>query len=111
MISFRETCPRVRCPVQFDAFSRVDPVPGAVAKSPARGRNGGRDRVTLAPCGRHPMSRYDAYVHRVQRIGPLAGAVAGAVLGFAWGAAKIGLGAGILFAACGAFAGLLLASI
>jgi hypothetical protein len=54
--------------------------------------------------------KYDVYVNRVQRISPWAGAIAGGMLGFAWGL-DIGVGAGLFFAACGAFGGLLLASI
>ena len=55
--------------------------------------------------------KYDAYVNRVQRISPWAGAIAGGILGFAWGMAHIGIDAGLFFAACGAFAGMLLASV
>jgi hypothetical protein len=55
--------------------------------------------------------KYDVYVERVQRISPWAGAIAGGMLGFAWGIVHIGVGAGIFFAACGAFAGMLLAAI
>jgi hypothetical protein len=55
--------------------------------------------------------KYDAYVNRVQRISPWAGAIAGGILGFAWGIAHIGVDAGLFFAGCGAFAGMLLASI
>jgi hypothetical protein len=55
--------------------------------------------------------KYDVYVDRVQRISPWAGAIAGGILGFAWGLTHIGFGAGLFFAGCGAFGGMLLASI
>jgi len=55
--------------------------------------------------------KYDTYVNRVQKISPWAGAIAGGVLGFCWGFAHIGIGAGLFFGGCGAFAGMLLASI
>lgn len=54
---------------------------------------------------------YDVYVNRVQRISPWAGAIAGGILGFAWGMTHIGLGAGLFFGACGAFGGMLVAAV
>jgi len=55
--------------------------------------------------------KYDAYVNRVQRISPWAGAIAGGLLGALWGFAHIGVGAALFFGACGAFGGMLLAAI
>ena len=55
--------------------------------------------------------KYDDYVSRVQRCAAWTGAIAGGLSAFAWGYAQIGLGAGILFGAGGAFFGMLLAAI
>ncbi len=54
---------------------------------------------------------YDDYVSKVQRISAWTGGVVGGLLAFTWGCAKIGVGAGILFGACGAFAGVLVGAV
>jgi hypothetical protein len=55
--------------------------------------------------------RYDDYVSAVQRGGAWGGGIVGGLLAFAWAYTTIGLGAGIVFGACGAFAGTLVAAI
>lgn len=55
--------------------------------------------------------KYDDYVNAVRRFGAWGGGIAGGVIGFAWGYAKIGFGAGIIFGVCGGFIGTLLAAI
>lgn len=59
--------------------------------------------------GRH--LKYDDYVNAVQRCAAWTGGIAGGVLAFVWGYSKIGLMAGIVFGACGAFIGMLVAAI
>ena len=55
--------------------------------------------------------KYDDYVSAVQRCAAWSGGIVGGVLAFVWGYTKIGLGAGILFGAGGAFVGTLVAAI
>ena len=55
--------------------------------------------------------KYDDYVSAVQRCAAWIGGIVGGLLAFVWGYTKIGLVAGILFGACGAFGGTLAAVI
>ena len=43
--------------------------------------------------------KYDDYVSKVQRFSAWTGGVVGGLLAFAWGCAKIGIGAGVVFGA------------
>ena len=55
--------------------------------------------------------KYDDYVSSVQRCAAWTGGIAGGLFAFAWGYGQIGLGAGILFGAGGAFVGMLVGAI
>ena len=55
--------------------------------------------------------RYATYCRNVHRISVWTGGIAGGLLGFAWGLAKIGIGGAVFFGAAGAFVGTLLSAI